>query len=386
MNNQIPIIYLVINWCTKGMRVNFIGLVLLAILFFFGYWVYGKWTTIPEKHFHYNLVKLYGHDAIDKVEIDVNLDYSHVMDENERYPSRTEVKVIRDTSMFDSGFFDNDIYRDHEWNTHNIDSLRDAAVKFGLRNKKLPNSESISSIFLFELSQTCDKSSRMTKSHWSYNNPNTFMFDMGSRKIHFEEGMGQYVNGHDRNSSERDDVTTNVILGGTNSNWDYCSFQLLNDLTAIKSLLALEDISQTNVFVTTEGKGLATVKMYFGATAHFSDMYPKPKEVGRRYIVFQEDKSYPGIDVDFHVEFPEARSLQETRMFFLTTFLSIVITLFLTLSGNTIRSYWRLYKRMSNQTFESPVLPLDNNRTNDDKESQITTTRKRRSRKQKQGI
>ena len=43
-------------------------------------------------------------------------------------------------------------------------------------------------------------------------------------------------------------------------------------------------------------------------------------------------------------------------------------------------------KGMSNQTFESPVLPLDNNRTNDDKESQITTTRKRRSRKQKQGI
>lgn len=232
------------------------------------------------------------------------LDYSKVMDEDELYPSYTCVKVIRDTSLYDSGIFDKELFVDREWQTHSVDSLRDAAVKFGVLNKKLPSADSISSIYLFEFSQTCDKSSRMAKSNLGGNSDNTFMFDMGSRRIHFNEGKN-------RNTKERDDATTNIILGGTNSNWEYCSFQLLNDLTAIKSLFALEDISQTNVFITAQGKGFATVKMNFGATANFSEMCPKPVEVGRRYITFKEKESYPGINVDFHVEFPEARSRNE---------------------------------------------------------------------------
>jgi len=385
MNNQFPIIYLIIRWCTKGLRINFLGLVLLAILFLLGCWIYGKWTTIPEKHFHYNLAKLYGCDRIDNVDIDVYLDYSQVMDEEELYPSYTNVKVTRDTSLYDTGFFDKDLFVDHEWKTHSVDSLRDAAVKFGVLNNVLPSADSISSIFLFEYSQTCDKSSRMSKSILGGNSENTFMFDMGSRRIHFEKGMNQYVNAHNRNSNERDDATTNIVFGGTNSCWDNCSFQLLNDLTAIKSLFALEDISQTNVFLTVEGKGLATVKMYFGATANFSEMCPKPVEIGRRYIVFREKESYPGINVDFHVEFPEARSLQETRMFFLTTFLSIVITLFLTLSGSTIRRYWNLYKRAAN-SFSNAVQSVEENKLNEEVTTPAIVKRKKRTKKQKKGI
>lgn len=372
MNNQFPIVYLIIRWCTKGLRINFLGLVLLAILFFFGCWIYGKWTTIPEKHFHYNLAKLYGCDRVENVDIDVYLDYSQVMDEDELYPSYTRVKVTRDTSLYDTGIFDKELFVDHEKQAHRVDSLRDAAVKFGVLNKKLPNADSITSMFLFEFSQTCDKSSRMAKSNWSDNNDNTFMFDMDSRRIHFEEGKN-------RNTKERDDATTNIIIGGVNSDWDYCSFQLLNDLTAIKSLFALEDISQTNVFLTAEGKGLATVKMYFGATANFSEMCPKPVEIGRRYIIFKEG-NHPGINVDFHVEFPEARSLQETRMFFLTTFLSVVITLLLTLSGNTIKRYWRLYKRMSNQT---PVQSVETIEKNVNEATQKTRKHKRRTKRTK---
>lgn len=349
MNNQIPIIYLIVRWCTKGLRINFIGLLLLLLLFLLGCWFYGKWTTIPEKHFHYNLAKLYGRDRIKDVEIDVFLDYSQVIDEDNIFPSYTNVKVIRDTSMYDPGIFDKDTFVDHEWKTHSVDSLMDEAIKYGVLNNKLPSADSISSIFLFEFSQTCDKSSRMSKSNLGGNSENTFMFDMGSRRIHFEKGMNQHILGQNRNLKERDDATTNIIIGGTNSNWDYCSFQLLNDLTAIKSLFALKDISQTNVFLEAEGKGLATVRMFFGTTAKFSAMSPKPDEVGRRYIVFKENNKWPDINVDYHVEFPEARSLQETRMFFLTTFLSIIITLFLTLTGNTIRRYWRLYKRHSAQ-------------------------------------
>ncbi len=375
MNNQLPIVYIIIRWCTKGLRINFLGLVILTILFLFGCWVYGKWTTIPEKHFHYNLAKLYGCDRIDKVDIDVYLDYSKVMDEDELYPSYTCVKVIRDTSLYDSGIFDKELFVDHEWQIHSVDSLRDAAVKFGVLNKKLPSADSISSIYLFEFSQTCDKTSRMAKSYLGGNSDNTFTFDTGSRRIHFNEGKN-------RNTKERDDATTNIILGGTNSNWEYCSFQLLNDLTAIKSLFALEDISQTNVFITAQGKGLATVKMNFGATANFSEMCPKPVEVGRRYITFKEKESYPGINVDFHVEFPEARSLQETRMFFLTTILTIVITLFLTLTGNTIKRYWSLYKRKANKA-ENSVQPVEVNKINKDVIAFTNNKRKKRTRKPK---
>lgn len=374
MNNQFPIVYLIIRWCTKGLRINFLGLVLLAILFFLGCWLYGKWTTIPEKHFHYNLAKLYGCDRIENIDIDVYLDYSQVMDEDELYPSYTNVKVTRDTSLYDTGIFDKDLFVDHERKTHSVDSLRDAAVKYGVLNNVLPSTDSLSSIFLFEFSQTCDKSSRMSKSILGGNSENTFMFDMGSKRVHFEEGKN-------RNTKERDDATTNIIIGGVNSDWEYCSFQLLNDLTAIKSLFALEDISQTNVFLTAEGKGLATVKMYFGATANFSEMFPKPVEIGRRYIVFREKESYPGINVDFHVEFPEARSLQETRMFFLTTFLSIVITLFLTLSGNTVKRYWRLYKRASNQTSVQSALLVETSEKNEEVTTQKAIKRKRRTKK-----
>lgn len=215
----------------------------------------------------------------------------------------------------------------------------------------------------------------MAKSNLGGNSDNTFMFDMGSKRIHFNEGKN-------RNTKERDDATTNIIFGGTNSNWEYCSFQLLNDLTAIKSLFALEDISQTNVFITAQGKGPATVKMNFGATAKFSEMCPKPVEVGRRYITFKEKESYPGINVDFHVEFPEARSLQETRMFFLTTILTIVITLFLTLTGNTIKRYWSLYKREANKA-ENSVHPVEVNKLNKDVIASTNSKRKKRTRKPK---
>ena len=385
-NNKIPIIYLIVRWCTKRLRINFIGLFLLLLLFLLGCWIYVKWTTIPEKHFHYNLVKLYGRDRIKDVEIDVFLDYSQVTDEDNNYPSYTRVKVIRDTSMYDPGISDKDTFVDHERKTLSVDSLRDAAIKYGVLNNKFPNADSISSLFLFEFSQTCDKSSRMSKSIFSDNNDNTFMFEMGSRRIHFEKRMNQYILGRNRNLKTRYDATTNIIIGGTNSNWDYCSFQLLNDLTAIKSLFASEDISQTNVFLEVEGKGLSTVRMFFGTAAKFSAMSPKPNEVGRRNIVFKENSKRPGINVDFHVEFPEARSLQDTRMFFLTTFLSIIITLFLTLTGNTIRRYWRLYMRRFTQIRSLPPRIVEIKADKEEitnKKSNSPRRRKKRSNKSK---
>lgn len=122
--------------------------------------------------------------------------------------------------------------------------------------------------------------------------------------------------------------------------------------------------------------------MNFGATANFSEMCPKPVEVGRRYITFKEKESYPGINVDFHVEFPEARSLQETRMFFLTTILTIVITLFLTLTGNTIKRYWSLYKRKANKA-ENSVQPVEVNKINKDVIAFTNNKRKKRTRKPK---
>ena len=103
----------------------------------------------------------------------------------------------------------------------------------------------------------------------------------------------------------------------------------------------LEDISQAYYSFQLQTHSIDSLLLrfnFYGAT-EFSQMHPSPDEIGMNYILFRDQDKISKIKssgIDFYVRFSDMENKQTVRMFAITTFLSMILTVFLTFLINVL--------------------------------------------------